>query len=196
MILTFTHISKPEYKGKPLYVLNKTKGNNRGPVTFTCPKTNGSGVDSVIVADTWLPINLIEQMPWERLIDSMGFRRAVGAKILVIVDEQEALDLMGQSGADAEMTRVTNIHYGFSESEEEDSDLGATISGSDQGLNATEAKVLTILGKVEEQGEVSVINSFRTIADELENVNLKAIYQYAKQHGYKSLMKWAKENRK
>lgn len=191
MILTFTHISKPEYKGKPVYVLNKSKGSNRGPVTFTCPKSNGGGVDSVFVPDTWLPSNLIEQMPWERLIDSMGFRRAVTAKILVIIDEEEALQLLASEGADEELRRV-NAQHGIEDDEEENIASDGVTEGD---LNLAQAKVLTLLNKVEEQGETSVINSLRTIRDELNNSNLKEIFMFAKQHGYKALMKWAKEQR-
>lgn len=120
----------------------------------------------------------------------MGFRRAVNAKILVIIDEEEALQLLGSEGADEELRRV-NAQHGFDEDEEEIASDGVT----EGDLNLAQAKVLTLLNKVEEQGETSVINSLRTIRDELNNSNLKEIFMFAKQHGHKALMKWAKEQR-
>lgn len=198
MRLTITQISQVSHKGKPVWVLNKSHGKERGPVIFNCPKTNGSGVDAVYVPNTFVPINLIELITWERLVESVPFRQAVSRGLLHIIDDMEAQEILAMDGAEEELERLRLSEARYAsvssvEGVEVPDIIGAgSMADAESGLPP---HIMGILARIEEQGEVAVINSLRSYADEFTLGELKGIFGYAKTNGHKRIMKWAKQQR-
>lgn len=196
MRLTITDISQVSYKGKPVWVLNKSAGKERGPVIFNCNKLNGTGVDAVYVADTFLPINLIESITWERLIESVPFRQAVSRGLLHIIDDVEAQTILAMDGAEEELERLRLSESRYATvSNVEGVEVPEEMAVSVDEESGLPTHIMGIMARVEQQGEVAVINSLRTHAQDLTVKELKQIFVYAKSRGYKRIMKWAKDQK-
>lgn len=182
-------ISKPEFEHEPVWVINITEGNTRGPVSVTVEK-QGGGYDSVLIPDTWLPVNLVNEVSRNQLINSSHFRQALKSNMIRLVDNTYAEFLNGQDGADVERQRLLDTgHNPFGAHYE------AVPEKTAKRERECSAKVEHIMGKLASEGEVGIINSLRTIKTSLEERDLKYVFFEAKKNDCKKLMKWAKDTR-
>ena len=69
MRLTISDLSKPGMENSPIYVINKTRGDYRGPIIFSAHRLNGRGSDTVRIPDTFLPTNLLDYVPRGQLLE-------------------------------------------------------------------------------------------------------------------------------
>ena len=64
----------------PIWVINKSEGIGRSDLSFGVT-LNGQGI-SVVIPQTWIPINLTEQAPKAAILNTQGFRRSVSSRLL------------------------------------------------------------------------------------------------------------------
>lgn len=89
-----------------VWVVNKTRGENRSRVIFSVPKTRGQGQDLIEVPNTWLPVDLTQQITKRQLMESSDFRTALNAGLLVLIDEKEAQEALEDEDAVEELARL------------------------------------------------------------------------------------------
>ena len=89
-----------------VWVVNKTRGENRSRVIFSVPKTRGQGQDLIEVPNTWLPVDLTQQITKRQLMESSDFRTALNAGLLVLIDEKEAQEALQDEDAAEELARL------------------------------------------------------------------------------------------
>lgn len=78
-----------------------------GEIHVGIPKINGaSKVDDLYLPQTWLPINLTDQIPRAQLLAASEFRNAVLNKLIVLVTEEFAAEVLAQDGAEEEQARL------------------------------------------------------------------------------------------
>lgn len=90
----------------PVWVTNVTEGADRSIIVLAVPRPNGTGVDSVKIPVTWIPIDLTGQVPKRQLMQSSDFRRAVTGGALMLMEEEAADKIRKEPGARAEITRL------------------------------------------------------------------------------------------
>lgn len=192
MRLTISDLLKPGMEHSPVYVINKTRGDYRGPVIFTAPRLNGRGVDTVRVPDTYLPTNLLDYVPRGQLMESTDFRGALNQQLLWLIDEAEALEIMSKPGAKEEVERLNKLNSKLASGVS--SVIGATHaealqeSDSEEGLNK---RMKSLLQRIGEEGVVNVINSLRAIEDDLSKEDLSYLITFAEERGFQKLKKYA-----
>ncbi len=98
-----------EQERGPVYVLNNTRQPEQGQVCFTVPKLGQSGVDQVVVPSTFIPINLMDQVSRKQLKESSEFKSAVRGKVLILVSDSYAAELLADEDAEFELERLFNI---------------------------------------------------------------------------------------
>ncbi len=89
-----------------VWVVNKTRGENRSRVIFSVPKTRGQGQDLIEVPNTWLPVDLTQQITKRQLMESSDFRTALNAGLLVLIDDEEAQEALQDEDATEELARL------------------------------------------------------------------------------------------
>lgn len=187
--LNFTDLDRPENQHKPIWVLNKSSGDHRGPVIFTCSgDIGGRGLEPVRVANTWLPLNLLEQMPRARLLGSTDFRSAVINGLLSIIDDEEAQVILSRTGSRDELERLQAekdhlANIGFPARDGNDSGGANIVSSSDDGEpedDGLSRQVRTILNRLGTEPEMRTINQLRNVEDTLTDKELRQIIKQAK----------------
>lgn len=196
MKLSISDISSESYKGS-IFVLNTTRGDERGPVVFNCYKLNGRGVDTVTIPCTFLPTNLINYVTKEQILESSDFKNAIRRGFLCIIDEKEAEELESQPGAQEERIRVQN-----EEAEKinisrsllgENSDIQPPQSQASQNKSGINPKVEAILSNHSDNGNVATLNSLRNISPDLSIRDLRYIRDFAKQNRIKNVFLYARD---
>lgn len=180
-------LSQP--KSAPIWVLNKTSGSIRGPIMFEAPKLNGSGVDTVRIPDTWLPVNLTEQLDRAQITAATEFRRIIRVGQIAVIDAEEAEELKARPGANEEDQRVREQSNRFAGHAAEL--LGGDGSGPVNISNPEEAdvspKIVSIMERIEDSGEIAVINSLRSISSDLSDSERAYIQKMAAKGNYTKL---------
>ena len=98
-----------EQEKGPVYVLNNTRQPEQGQICFTVPKLGQSGVDQVIVPSTFIPIDLMDQVSRKQLKESSEFKTAVRGKVLILITEAYAKEMLEDEDAEFEQERLFNI---------------------------------------------------------------------------------------
>lgn len=73
------------------------------------PTSQGGGKDELRVQQTWLPQELTKNIPRRRLLASTEFRRAVNGGLIGLISEEQAMKMLGQSGAREEQQRLEAV---------------------------------------------------------------------------------------
>ena len=198
MKLSIAEISSPKYTSSNIFVLNTTKGEEKGPVVFNCPKLNGRGIDTITVPDTFLPTNLINFTSKSQVLESSDFKSAVRRKFLTIIDEEEAIEIESLPGAKEERNRIDNHQLEVDNLTRsmlgEDTEVAAmTTQQTTPNKNEVSPKIKSILENYEENGAVATLNSLRTIESDLNTDDLRYIKKFAKKHRIKNVFIYAKE---
>lgn len=94
----------------PIWCINNTTqamNARAGDLALVVPKLHGNGTpDKVSIPLTWLPFNLIRQVPRDQLVQSTEFRAAINSGLLIIVTPDYAEYLSHREGAAEERDRL------------------------------------------------------------------------------------------
>jgi hypothetical protein len=93
----------------PLWVINsahKSKWRLRGDVSISIPSLNGNKDDGLIVKQSWLPVDVAQYIPRDRLLQATQFRRAVIEGLITVISRDDAERLLSQEGAYEERQRL------------------------------------------------------------------------------------------
>lgn len=96
----------------PLYVINNVT--NRGRIAFSVMGDMNTPV-TVVVPNTFIPIDLTVYATRSSLMVSSQLRQLLSANNLVIIDNQDALEMMESSRYQAEYKRVFDAEYSAGE---------------------------------------------------------------------------------
>lgn len=91
---------------KSVFVLNRTTGHEKGNIIISVAKKSGQGTDTVLIPDTFIPINLTEQVSKQQLIDSSDFRSALMSRRLQLVSSDDAEKALETSVARKELDKI------------------------------------------------------------------------------------------
>jgi hypothetical protein len=83
----------------------------QGEVLIAIPRPQGQGgtPDELRIQQTWLPQELTKNIPRRRLLSSTEFRRAVNGGLIGLISEEQAMKMLGQSGAREEQQRLEAV---------------------------------------------------------------------------------------
>jgi len=200
MKLSIADINSSSYTSNNVFVLNTTKGQEKGPVIFNCPKVNGRGIDTVTVPDTFLPTNLINFITKAQALESSDFKAAIRRGMITIIDEEEANEIESVEGAREERARLENNQAevdNLTRSMLGENEAQVTVPQNQQeqvqSSSKISPKVESILASSEENGPITTLNSLRTMESELTIHDLRHIKAFAKKHRIKPVFLYAKE---
>lgn len=185
MPMSLTDILREKEEGAPIWTLNKTRGASRGPVLFACSRQSGSETDSIRIPDTWLPINICEQLPRKQILDAPSFRSSARNGMISFLTDEEAEDMFTKTGAQEELRRISQQNAQIAG---EVAKQFADHDGPNQ--DNVSPKVISFMEKVGDQGEIAVINSLRNIADDLQPADKNYIRDFANGRGHSKIVSW------
>lgn len=108
-IKKYTTLAEVEAQTKgPLYVLNATTGALKGRLMFNIPKANGQGYDLIRVPLTFIPVDVTEEAPRDRIIHSTEFRATLGKGLIKLPTPEYARLLLDSPEGREELERVRN----------------------------------------------------------------------------------------
>lgn len=213
MQLNFSDITGEE----PIWVLNSSRGNNRGPVMFAVVEKNTADMRMVTVPDTFLPINLVEKASIEQLQSSHNLREGVECGLLRLIDGNEASRLMSMPGAAKEKRRLdqaaleqeatTTDRLASNQAlspQELQRDLPPELaealperleyapSPADMVPDNLHTRVRRVIAMINSEDEVDLINMLRAIEADLTVNDLKQVYRIAKDSNKKRMASWAR----
>lgn len=91
-----------------IYVLNHVDINNRRPsgqVLLTVARENGH-TSIITIPETWIPIDISAQAPINMILESTDFTRLVHSKILRVISEEAAEQILKMKEAQEEAARI------------------------------------------------------------------------------------------
>lgn len=86
------HLSTEGNQHDGIYVLNTTPSNDRGRqerISIAVPKPGNLGIDVVVIPSTDMPINILDQVPKDSILQSSEFRRSLRQGVLTLVNPEE-----------------------------------------------------------------------------------------------------------
>lgn len=108
--LTIDEIMKQD-QNAPIWCINntpQTMNSRAGDLIIMVPKTHGNGTpDKVLIPRTWLPYNLIHQVPRNQLLQSTEFLRALNEGLIIAISPEYAQYLETKEGASEERARLS-----------------------------------------------------------------------------------------
>ncbi|QDH83450.1 hypothetical protein [Achromobacter phage Motura] len=93
----------------PLWVLNTTNSSEvaqAGELLIPVPRRHGNGSDVIAVPMSWLPYDLTMDAERELIVNASEFRKALHNGNLVVIPQEEADKLLGDSEARGERKRL------------------------------------------------------------------------------------------
>lgn len=97
---------------EPIWALNgsaQSEAGQAGDVHVGIPKTNGTKVDALYLPQTFLPQNLTDQIPRAQLLASSEFRNAVNTRLLILITDEYATQILNEDGASEERDRLSRL---------------------------------------------------------------------------------------
>lgn len=79
---------------EPVFVVNTTRGNERGVVALVLDRVRGNGSDTVNIPMTWIPMELTASVSRQQVLESTQFRQGVNSGKIAVVDPIEAMALL------------------------------------------------------------------------------------------------------
>lgn len=180
-----------------VYITNETRGEGRSQIVLNVNKASGIGVETLIIAPTWVPQELTGQIPKNILLNSSDFRRAVTNGWIRIISEEYAADMLKQPGAKEELDKVTARNNSTDITSVEgmsDITVNDVITDPIESQEASirvSPSVMAVFGEFEndELSELEVLNALRNLGD-LNNTSLNYVRTQAKQHKLASVRDW------
>lgn len=156
----------------PIWALNgsgESELAQPGDVHVGIPKINGSKIDNLHLAQTWLPICLTDQIPRAQLLAASEFRNAVNNKLLILVTPEFAKEVLNQDGADEEVERLQEMkrHVREATAHRSIADSGAEVISTQEISDPKETVASTEL----DPGFIMFTNNLETKSD-IEALNL------------------------
>jgi len=183
----------------PIYICNNT--NPRGNIVLTFLVSGGRQSKTLIVPPSRFPVAVHDQVPHSVLKDSLEFREYLTKKILVLVDEEQALRELAHPDAKAEIALATRSKFAMDEAAEDDvNDEGSADSGITDDVSRKINPKLTINIYPRVMGIVSELNIGDTgVTDAMTELNSLAAMLEKKDYDYiiakcdkKRIADWAK----
>ncbi len=197
-----------------LYCLNATKERKRGLVFFSVPRAGGSGLETVTVAATYIPVELTAQASRDQLLASSDFRKALSKRDIVLVNSDDAINfLKTDPGAQIELERLQNSHEHMRNimkatdiedlpetnivdpALQETSNLAldnAQLTSDDGRINGVLASVIHLVENLREtRADQEAINSVRSLG-EISPSDYKYMYKNAPEDA-KLFTSWARQ---
>lgn len=201
MKVSISKFMHPDYHG-PWYCLNKSAGKLRGNVTFNVSEPHTGNPVPVQIPDTFLAIDLLEKATKQQLSDSADFRQALDRRLLVLVDEDEALEINSRAGANTERRRLQRrretsaamqsaSYGGVSGATALVDETGEEAEATANELAGIHPRLWGVAEKVREEGEIGVINSLRAVVDDLSIKDLRYARKVAREEEFSKLGKYA-----
>lgn len=120
----------------PLWVVNtadKSKWKLRGDVSISVPSLHGNKDDGVVIKHSWLPVDVAQYIPRDRLLQATQFRRAVIEGLITVISRDDAERLLSQDGAFEERLRIDQRELDVRETAKprkiSDSNVEMTVTG-------------------------------------------------------------------
>ncbi len=176
-----------------IFCLNATSGRDRSNIIFTVPKNSGVGIDTIEVPNTFVPIDLTEQVSRRQLMESSEFRRAVSRGLIELITDEEASQLLTEDGAKEELARLKNSRSAMDSLNQQD---GVEVTGNavdpalsnseeasvDTKIDGVDAGVVQLMEILKEEGDaISVMNSLRGLG-KLSQEDFKYILKHVGEH--------------
>ena len=176
---------------EPVYILNTTKGGDRGEVFFTVPNANGTKEDHVRIPNTYIPVCLTDQVTRRQLLDSSSFRRAISLGAITLLQSDDAEETLKDPENAGEVSRVREVM------------ASATIADVQEGLgesaeaaNPLPAPVMAFVELMESYGtDELALDNLKNLGV-LETHEYKAIWEKAKSISFTKTAKYAQEKGK
>jgi hypothetical protein len=165
-----------------IYVLNNTKGVERGNVVFTVPKSIGMGLDNVLIPATFIPIDLQDQVSKKQLLESSEFRRSLSTRRLRLITNEYATSLLNEEGAEEERDRLFNETQAIMNQVQSPEDMvtGDMIDPSVAKVKTSETAGVDE-GEEINQGVISILDRLKDNNDEIGALNsLKSLGELSK----------------
>lgn len=126
------------------YVMNAGIGQTRGNIALIIPKERGDGEDTIIIPNSYAPLNLCGFVDRRRLETSSELRNLVTKRILFPIAESDALKLLDHPEMQKELQRVqeTSRRQGMDEIQT----VNLVDEGSAPSNTARSSMVKDILG--------------------------------------------------
>lgn len=189
-----------------VYVLNKSKGPEKGQIIIAVAKENGNGEDLLIIPRTFIPVDITAQISKEQLIKSTEFRKALNTRQLVIINPEDAQIILDTKEAQTEAERIyqstqANRNSAIDLGDVATTEVDGTFSDAltQRGVHGDEitfnqARILQIFNVLEEDNnQDSAISSILNM-DDLTKDDLKYIYKKCDKK-FKKVRAWAKSRR-
>lgn len=147
----------PANPNDPFWILNESKGESRGPVIFNIERQGTNQRDTVIIADTWLPINLLQYVSRNQLSDSANFRNAINTGIIRHISDEEAQRILSRKGAKEELKLIEEYHSGTKHT------MLASDVDEQEAEKTMSARCQRIAGNIEDStcDDISIVNDIR-----------------------------------
>lgn len=176
---------------EPVYILNTTKGGDRGEVFFTVPNANGTKEDHVRIPNTYIPVCLTDQVTRRQLLDSSSFRRAISLGAITLLQSEDAEKSLQDPENAGEVSRVRQVM------------ASATIADVQEGLgesaetvNPLPAPVMAFVELMESYGtDELALDNLKNLGV-LESNEYKAIWEKAKSISFTKTANYAQEKGK
>lgn len=131
-----------------VWVLNNFSGDARGDIYIDVAKQSGQGTDLIMIPNTFVPVNLSDQVSKKQLIKSSDFRRAINSRYVLLISDKDAADKLAEDGAQEEADRVRGLISGKNEA-------GAAAINSMVGKVVTDENGMTSVDTEIEEDKVS-----------------------------------------
>ncbi len=199
--LTITDLGRKEYKSQGIWVRNTTKGKKRGLVLMRVFEGNSGEYSTIIVPETFLPIDLVTKATRKQILQSTDFRGALQKGLLTLMTEEDALEALDRPGVTEELERLqrddersknySSSIYGESApipqapKLQENQDGSVTLKNSNLNPRVFGAEIT-----LNENGEVALINRLRAVEGELTQSDFSHLLKLAKETSSDSLLEF------
>jgi hypothetical protein len=187
-----------------IYVLNNTKGAEKGNVLFEVPKLSGAGTDAVLVHSTYIPVCLTDQVSKEQIVKSSEFRKAINSRRLTIIHSDDAIALLDTKTAKKELERIFKDSETFrntvmslddssvTTNEEMSKGMSDLVNGANDTDKINPSILQLVVDLEESKDEDSAINTLRNI-DDLKRRDYRYVYKNVSSK-HKELIRYCKDN--
>ena len=166
--LTVTELGRPERKYDPIWVINRIKPPNVGPLMINATDGDGHSI-TVMVPATFIPVDLTLQAERESITRSHDFRTAVHNGLLRLVDSEEAEKILGTKEGSQESRRIRNVM--------ED------VMPQDTATDVNE-KVKLFMSLGPQGNESALCNKLRLMDEEMDTDDWKYVLSTAEEHAW------------
>lgn len=170
-----------EQKYGPIWVINSTytlPKDKQQQIVITVPSIGGRRDVTIIIPISWVPFNLTNFAPKEFILQSSEFRRAVSsARLLVLIDDKQAQEMLATPEAQQEVERLEeDNNFVRKELDAEDAarmkELNIPTGVDSQAMSASDARNSVLAQPLSKQQEMADRNGGQVGVQVLEAMEL------------------------